>query len=109
MSEQRIIGGSFQIVSELSSGGFGQTPSAKPSPSSSAGAKKPTLAEQADTNPQAVIDALLPRLGTGTLSLGDLNLLMGVCILKNNPSCRDRVVQEIAKVKENPPKPPTKK
>lgn len=83
-------------------GGTGATPSAKPAPSSSA--KKPTLAEQADTNPQAVIDALLPRLGSGNLSLAELNLLLGLCIQKSNPACRDRVVQEIAKLKDAPPK-----
>jgi hypothetical protein len=85
----------------------GTASSAKPAPSGSA--KKPTLAEQADSNPQAVIDALLPRLGSGSLSLAELNLLLGLCIQKSNPACRDRVVQEIAKLKDQPPKDAGKK
>lgn len=68
-------------------------PSAKPAGSGDVG-------RTALKDPQGAIDALLPRLGTGTLTENELRMLIGLCIQKNNPACRNQASAELSKLRK---------
>ena len=78
------------------------TATTKPMTSASAAASAKKLLETADKSSQAVIDQLLPRLDSGTLSPTELNVLFAACVDKNNNSCRSRVMKQIQKLAEQP-------
>ncbi len=85
----------------------------QPAPVYHAGAAWPTASSKPATygsgkpidqaaldDPQAVINQLSPRLGSGSLTERELRYLLSLCIQKSNSSCRDKALGDLQKLKK---------